>query len=82
MPVINYYAFWAIGIDKEIIVPSFARERIVRFAFISFARSFIFTKPLPGCTLASSNPFPLSEDRKSTRLNSSHYGTSRMPSSA
>ena len=32
--------------------------------------------------IVDKNPFPLSRDRKSTRLNSSHVSESRMPSSA
>ena len=56
-----------------------ARSVVGNFAYVFLAGAIVFFVVV---VLVATRHTPVSTDRKSTRLNSSHYSRSRMPSSA
>ena len=61
------------------------RVLIVLLCFVgALSSAFAAEKKVQGVVISSEDNLPLigASDRKSTRLNSSHYQQSRMPSSA
>ena len=77
--------------DSDLLRPSLTTDRSPAAAIYSVRTGFLtafFGGPIGGATIALLNSYRLKRlavdwpDRKSTRLNSSHYALSRMPSSA
>ena len=59
-----------------------ARFGLAKAFVLAVAFALVCVCGLAGCSQQATSESGSGLDRKSTRLNSSHYGTSRMPSSA